>query len=440
MMQPNNSIEPAAPQPRRNLADKLRALAGTRVAMFLFSLVGALMVWLLVTMYFDQEGSKTIYNATVNYSYGSTAYTALDLDIVEYTEVSRVQVLVQGNGTIIGNMRAEDIMVYPNYSSVRGAGETTLSLEARIVNSDYTNQGIELTVESPTSITAVFDSVSEKVVPVTADTSQISIADGYILNRSVALPAEVTLRGPTSELDQISKVVAPVSSEDSLSDSTTLPAVLELRDADNTVIETDYTTLDSEVANVTMTVYQVRTLPLAIDFIGTPTGFDTSSLRYSLSTESLRVAGPARIVSSLTELSVFSFDLGQEFVFDRDYQRPIQLPDGVVSQDGVSSVTLTFDTTSMASTTLNISNIRRINVPSNLDIEVLSSMVDGVTLYGPADEIEELTADSVIAQIDCQSISVQAGQQTLPVTIQIPSSTHIFATGSYTVQCEITSN
>ena len=53
-------------------------------------------------------------------------------------------------------------------------------------------------------------------------------------------------------------------------------------------------------------------------------------------------------------------------------------------------------------------------------------------------EIEELSADSVVAQIDCQSISLTVGQQTIPVTIQIPSSTRIFATGSYTVQCEVT--
>ena len=77
----------------------------------------------------------------------------------------------------------------------------------------------------------------------------------------------------------------------------------------------------------------------------------------------------------------------------------------------------------MASTTLNISNIRLVNVPSNYDMEILSSLVSGVELYGPKDEIEELSADSVVAQIDCQSISLTVGQQTIPVTIQIPSST-----------------
>ena len=66
-------------------------------------------------------------------------------------------------------------------------------------------------------------------------------------------------------------------------------------------------------------------------------------------------------------------------------------------------------------------------------------LVSNVTLYGPAAEIEELSADSIVAQIDCQSLNLTVGQQTIAVSIQIPSSSCIFATGSYTVQCEVTS-
>ena len=54
-------------------------------------------------------------------------------------------------------------------------------------------------------------------------------------------------------------------------------------------------------------------------------------------------------------------------------------------------------------------------------------------------EIKELSADSIVAQIDCQSLNLTVGQQTIAVSIQIPSSSRIFATGSYTVQCEVTS-
>ena len=87
-----------------------------------------------------------------------------------------------------------------------GAGKTTLRLEARITNTDYTNVGIKLTVLSPQTVDVVFDTVGEKTLPVTTDTSGITIADGFTLNRITTTPTEVTLTGPTSELDKISEV------------------------------------------------------------------------------------------------------------------------------------------------------------------------------------------------------------------------------------------
>lgn len=407
----------------------------------LFSLILALfcgfVAWTVVAVYVDPQGSVTVQDVPINYANSASAYTSQGLDIVEKPSIETVDVRVDGNSTIIGNITNSDIMVYPSYAGVSGAGRVTLRLQARLVNTTDFPGDIECTVESPRTIEAVFDEVSEKTLAITVDASAVSVAEGYMLNRSAAVPAEITLRGPTSELDQIASVVATVSSDAELSDTTTVPATLELRDENGEVYTPQYTTMDSETANVTLTVYQVRELPLVVDFIGTPTNFDTGSLRYTLSQDTLRVAGPARTISALEELTVTNFDLSQEFELGRDYQRLVELPSGIVSLDGVTSVTLSFDTSDMGSTTLNISNISAINVPSNYEVEILSSMVSGVTLYGPAEEVEALSADSVVAQIDCQSVNLTVGQQTIPVTIQIPSSSRIFATGSYTVQCEV---
>lgn len=407
----------------------------------LFSLILALfcgfVAWTVVAVYVDPQGSVTVQDVPINYANSASAYTSQGLDIVEKPSIETVDVRVDGNSTIIGNITNSDIMVYPSYAGVSGAGRVTLRLQARLVNTTDFPGDIECTVESPRTIEVVFDEVSEKTLAITVDASAVSVAEGYMLNRSAAVPAEITLRGPTSELDQIASVVATVSSDAELSDTTTVPATLELRDENGEVYTPEYTTMDSETANVTLTVYQVRELPLVVDFIGTPTNFDTGSLRYTLSQDTLRVAGPARTISALEELTVTNFDLSQEFELGRDYQRLVELPSGIVSLDGVTSVTLSFDTSDMGSTTLNISNISAINVPSNYEVEILSSMVSGVTLYGPAEEVEALSADSVVAQIDCQSVNLTVGQQTIPVTIQIPSSSRIFATGSYTVQCEV---
>ena len=430
--------KPAAPGPMGAVPKGPRTFWNNSAFMMVLALIMGFATWTIVTVYIDPQGSKTVTKVPINYTSGASAYTSQGLDIVEKPDIEGVTVKVEGNGTIIGNIQNSDIMVYPSYAGVSGPGKVTLRLQARVTNTTDFPGDIECTVESPDTIDVVFDEVSEKTFPVTVDASAVPISNGYMLNKTTAVPAEITLRGPTSELDQVSSIVAPVQIDGELADTTTVPATLQLRDEVGNVFTPQYISMESDSANVTLTVYQVRELPLKVDFIGTPNGFDVESLHYSLSQQTLRVAGPARTISTLESLTVSDFDLAREFEPGRDYQRLIELPAGIVSLDGVTNVTLDFDTSEMGSTKLNVSNIRAINVPSNYELQILSSLVSGVTLYGPADEIEKLNADSIVAQIDCQSLNLTVGQQTIAVSIQIPSATRIFATGSYTVQCEVT--
>lgn len=430
MQKPNK----AAPQP----AAGRRSLWNYPLFSLLLAFLCGFIAWLAVTVYFDPQNTIVISDVPINYANSASTYTALGLDIVERPEIETADVSVSGNTTIIGNLDESDILVYPSYAGVTGAGRVTLRLQARLANTTDFPGDIDCSVVSPQTIDVVFDEVSEKTLPITVDASSVTVADGYMLNRTAAVPSEITLRGPNSELDHIDSIVATVTEMTDLADTTTVPATLELRDDTGAPFIPQYTTMESETANITLTVYQVRELPLTVDFIGVPSNFDTDSLDYTLSQETLRVAGPARVISALNELTVSDFDLAREFEPDRDYQRLVELPAGVVSVDDVTSVTLSFDTSDLASTTLNLSQIRAINVPSGYEVEILSSVVNDVTVYGPADEIESLSADSVTAQIDCQSVNLTVGQQTIPVTIQIPSSTRMFATGSYTVQCEVT--
>ena len=436
MANPNNPLAPglngAAPKGPRTIWDN-------PVFSAVLAIIMGFAMWIIVTVYIDPQGSTTVTGVPINYTSGASTYTAQGLDIVEKPDIEGVTVKVEGNSTIIGNIRSADIMVYPSYAGVSGAGKVTLRLQARVTNTTDFPGDIECTVESPSTIDVVFDEVSEKTVPVTVDASAVTISNGYMLNKTTAVPAEITLRGPTSELDQVSSIVAPVQMDGELADTTTVPATLELRDEEGNAFTPQYISMESDSANVTLTVYQVRELPLSIVFINAPSGFDTSYLKYSLSIPTLNVAGPAKTVGALTELSVAAFDLGREFAFDRDYQKNIELPAGVVSLDGVSAVTIRFDTTDMTSRTFTVTNIRTVNVPSTIDLEVLTAQIHQVTLYGPKSEMEELSADSILAQVDCQNLAVSVGQQTVAASIQVPSSSHIFAVGNYTVQCQASS-
>jgi len=104
------------------------------------SVLAAVLVWMVVSTFLDPQGSFVIKDVSVNYGYQSTIYTSKGLDIVDQQAVDNVQVQADGNGTLIGKLSSSDIMVYPVYNGVQGAGKTTLRLEARITNTDYTRR------------------------------------------------------------------------------------------------------------------------------------------------------------------------------------------------------------------------------------------------------------------------------------------------------------
>ena len=91
------------------------------------SVLAAVLVWMVVSTFLDPQGSFVIKDVSVNYGYQSTIYTSKGLDIVDQQAVDNVQVQADGNGTLIGKLSSSDIMVYPVYNGVQGAGKTTSS-------------------------------------------------------------------------------------------------------------------------------------------------------------------------------------------------------------------------------------------------------------------------------------------------------------------------
>lgn len=166
MPNPNNPLAPglngAAPKGPRTIWDN-------PVLSAVLAIIMGFAMWIIVTVYIDPQGSTTVTGVPINYTSGASTYTAQGLDIVEKPDIEGVTVKVEGNSTIIGNIRSADIMVYPSYAGVSGAGKVTLRLQARVTNTTDFPGDIECTVESPSTIDVVFDEVSEKTVPVTVD-------------------------------------------------------------------------------------------------------------------------------------------------------------------------------------------------------------------------------------------------------------------------------
>ena len=416
-----------------------KSILDDRRIRLLLAIVGAIVAWMVVTIVVQPGTTRTINNVPVDFTYDSAAYTSRGLSIVSAPE-KYVSLKLSGDGYTIGSLTSSDFVVYPDWSSVRDSGEKTLHLQVRGVNTLL--NGVSVSIEGgDNSVDVVFDVVEEKTVPITVTTNYLTIADGYILYGTELSKETVTLSGPSTEIDKVETCTAEVTHKGELTDSVTLDTALRFYTKSGSEVKFEYTNLEESSVEVTLEVYKMATLPVSVSFINAPRNFDPSVLVYSLSKQTLNIAGPESQIEKLSTLSVGTIDLST-FALNKVYELPIELPGNIRLLDNISSITVSFDSSKLETKTMNLpaSCVQVVNLPSTYTLTVQTERLMNVTLCGPAGLLETLVPEQVVIEIDADDFYVAAGQQNIACRLYVPSNGKIFALGSYVIQCKIESN
>ena len=435
---PGPGKPPHKKEGREAFRQALARLAGDKRVLALFSLLVAFFMWFVVISVVDPNQTVTVRYVPVNLEYNSAAYESYGLGIVEKPNMT-VNVRVTGDGSVVGGLEAGDLLVYPDYSSVTGVGTYTLRLIVRRADTSIAAQQYEIEgIVSNNYITLTFDEMATKTFPVTVNVIGVEPAEGYFVDTPVASPAEVTLRGPESQMSQVDKVVANVALSGQRTESALATAQLEFWDKNGNVLTDTHITADTEQVEVTIPVLKMKEVPITFEYTGVPQGYDTSVLDAQLSQETILIAGPAERVDALESVSAGFVDL-TKFKLGETVTLSITLPEGIRNLDALQSVDVTFDTYGFATRTVTVSQITVVNAPSDITVTVTTRRLSDVTLVGPEDELDALSEANVVAQVDASAsnINVSKGQQSMPVTIVVPGSSTVFATGSYEVLCDI---
>jgi YbbR domain-containing protein len=405
----------------------------------LCSVLLAVLCWVIVTIVVQPGTTITIYGVPVDFSYDATSYTSKGFSIVS-APTQTVNLTVSGDGYTIGDMTSDEFVVYPDYSSVVSSGEKNLRLRVRCLSSDADSISVSIASANNT-VKVVFDKIEEKTIPIDIIKKDITIQEGYILYSSAATADSITLSGPSGELDRIVSCKAEVSYRGEMHSTETVGTTLHYYDKNGNEVDLEYVTADREAVDVTLTVYKLAELPVTVNFINTPQNFDESVLRYTLSQETLTVAGPESAINALGTLTVGTIDLST-FALEKTYDMPVTLPGGIVCQENIETITVSFDCSHLTTKTLNLPAecVQIINLPSSYQFTVESQRLMNVVLCGPEEALEALSVEQVVAQINANDFSIVIGQQNIACSIYVPSDGQIFALGNYIVQCRIENN
>ena len=433
------STAPKKPDGTKPAIKPAGGMLNDRRIRLLLAIIGAIIAWMAVTIVVQPGTTKTISNVPVDFTYDSSAYTSRGLSIVSAPE-KFVNLKLSGDGYTIGSLQASDFVVYPDWSSVRDSGEKDLRLQVRSQSTLLT--GVSVSIEGgDNTVDVVFDVVEEKTLPVTITTNYLTIADGYILYSTDVSKENITLSGPSSELNKVATCTAEVTYSGELTESITLNTPLRFYTSGGKEVKFEYTELEENSVDVTLQVYKMATLTVDVNFINAPRDFDDSMLVYALSRKQLKVAGPAAKIDMLSTLPIGNIDLST-FTLNKSYELPIDLPADIYLLDNISTITVSFDCSNLGTKTMNLPNtcVQVVNLPSTYQLTVQTERLMNVTLCGPKGAIETLTPEQVVIEIDAEDFSVATGEQNIACRLYVPSNGKIFALGSYVLQCRIESN
>ena len=175
-----------------------------------------------------------------------------------------MKVTLKGDGGDLAAIEgAGDMIVYPDFSSVKGGGEYELPLKVRLKSSQLNNL-IEATADG--KVTVVFDTVEEKDLRRGGGGAerQHQRGRGLCAARHHREARQGDGERPPGRAGQDRPDRGPLGCSDGLQDLTEskLATVeLEARNADNEPVALQYASMDNTLADVNISVYQTLELP-----------------------------------------------------------------------------------------------------------------------------------------------------------------------------------
>lgn len=396
----------------------------------IFSLVLGIIVWFIASVTVNPVVKKMVEDIPINFDLSKTVPEQYALSIVEGQD-QLVNIKVEGSKYKISQLTADDFVAVPNLTKITKPGEYEIDVIVSKINEKDPDYKI---ISSSPKVKVSFDRIIEKEFKLVAIAENVLADQDYVREEPIATPEKITLKGPSSEIDKIAKCVV-VSDEKITSDKTEIvEGNLEFYDENNNRLKLKKVTYQNEKYEITVPIQKHKVVPLTVDFINIPVGFDVKKLNYTLSKQTIEISGPKDVVNECESISLGTIDMrladvGSKFTFD------IKLLAGIKNVEGINTVDVVIEPEGLDSKVFNIpsTNIIIQNQPTSYNINIKSYNVNNVKVVGTKEDIAKLAANDLIAVVNCSLFEITDGTSRVPVTIYSTGNKYVWAVGEYTV-------
>ena len=388
---------------------------GLKLLAFLF----AFMLWLLVVNIDDPVDTKTFDSIPVTIEHAEVVtQDQRSYQVLDGTDT--VSVTVSATRSVLEKISAENI--------VATADMRELYLESQIpIEITIPGYEFESATANPRNVQVKIEQNKSDTFPITVTTTG-TVRDGYVLGNVQADPERVTVNGPESVIDRISKVVAQVNVS-GLSEDSSIDAVLTYYDSDNNEISAEQlaNNLGTTGVKVNVTLYHTARIPVTVDTSGVTAadGYTVSEVTWT--PEEIQLAGEEKVLDALEGIHIPADAIDITSISQRTEQTvdiTPYLPEDtrLVDENGNNIlVTARVAREGTKSFDIPVGSITVNNLDESLTISGYGSGDDlEVHIGGPQEQLNSLQLSDLAVSIDLKDCT-KAGDYKVPVTITLPS-------------------
>lgn len=388
---------------------------GLKLLAFLF----AFMLWLLVVNIDDPVDTKTFDSIPVTIEHAEVVtQDQRSYQVLDGTDT--VSVTVSATRSVLEKISAENI--------VATADMRELYLESQIpIEITIPGYEFESATANPRNVQVKIEQNKSDTFPITVTTTG-TVRDGYVLGNVQADPERVTVNGPESVIDRISKVVAQVNVS-GLSEDSSIDAVLTYYDSDNNEISAEQlaNNLGTTGVKVNVTLYHTARIPVTVDTSGVTAADGYSISEVTWTPEEIQLAGEEEVLDALKGIRIPADAVDITSISQRTEQTvdiTPYLPEGtrLVDENGNNIlVTARVAREGTKSFDIPVGSITVDNLSDSLTVSGYGSGDDlEVHIGGPQEQLNSLQLSDLTVSIDLKECT-KAGDYEVPVTITLPS-------------------
>jgi len=300
-----------------------------------------------------------------------------------------------------------------------------LTLKTQIpINISVTGHKVESAVASPRNLQIKLEEEQTKKFPIIPTTTG-TVRDGYALGAIEAVPEKVSIRGPKSVIDEISRVEASVNVS-GLSQNQILTSELVLYDKNNEVIDQKLLTnnIGSDGVGVSVQILHTENIPLQFDTSGITVERGYKFIGITYEPMEVLVAGEKEVLDELDRIDIPSAALDLKKLTDRT-EKVVDisgyLPTNIRLVDenaGSVVVTVNVEKNGTKNYDITVASIVVNNLASELQLSYNTADAIVIRLSGPKEILESYDANTKVS-IDLKDYT-KPGKYTVPVKIDIP--------------------